>query len=515
MPSFQVPPRRLLIFLLIALAAAAVIDGGLRLRRRAWDASASAHFLPDIRNAYRWGRAANRLGYPNLYLQRTGRQGSKRKLQLDYPPLRLLIMERWAGWTRERFPEARKWQPSYEFNAPLLRLNSACELTAAVAVFFLVALWSRRAAGDRAPPGPRPWIRGAGAALLVWLNPALIWVAHCWPQWDAWGVAVYLLALLFASLGLWLAVGLALGVGALLKGQVLVVAAIFVLWPLFARNFAGAARVVLGLLLGLALGGAPWFLGTFASRRWAFHPPAAFWVAGVLAVTTLALAVWKRRNPEVRAAPWLAAAAVAALVLCVPLFDADLSWLKVGFLFGSGHFPVLRMGRTPNLPALLEIWVPALEGRATPLLRAALGLVYAAGLVLSARFIARAAREPHPRILAAFALPWLLSFALLPQMHERYLVYGAVVTAAAAVALRGFVLIHLTLTAIAVLAMVPVRLVPDLVRRGGDLHPACALLVLVAAAVCFAVAASPNLLSPVRPSARNPARTPGGDAPTA
>ena len=35
-------------------------------------------------------------------------------------------------------------------------------------------------------------------------------------------------------------------------------------------------------ILGLVLGGTPWFLGTFPKNRWVFHPPAAFWVAGVL-----------------------------------------------------------------------------------------------------------------------------------------------------------------------------------------------------------------------------------------
>ena len=491
MPPLPTSPRRLFTALLIACAVAGVIAGGLRLRRWAWDASASAHFVPDIRNAYRWGRAADRVGYLNLYRRRVERQNPNnpnRMFELDYPPLRLLIMERWAGWTRQHFPAARHWKSSYEFNAPLLHLNSAFELVAAVAVFFLVALWSRRIAGDRAPPR-RPWVLGGLASLLVWFNPALIWVAHCWPQWDAWGVAIYLLAALFASLGLWLPVGLVLGAGALLKGQILIVAALFVLWPLFARNFGGAARVVLGLFLGIALGGLPWFLGTFPGRRWVFHPPAALWVAGVLLATAVALWLWKRRNPEVRPAPWLAGAALLALVLCVPLFKADLSWLEVGFLFGSGHYPVLRMGRTPNLPALLEIWVPALEGRATPLLRIVLGTAYAVGLILCARFTARAAQEAQPRILAAFATPWLLSFALLPQMHERYLVYGVVVTAAAAAVLRGFVLLHLALTAVAVLAMIPIRLVPDVVRNGGDLHPVCMFLVLAAAAVCFTVAA--------------------------
>ena len=500
MPPLPTSPRRLLAALLIASAVAAVIWGGLWLRRWAWDASAEAHFKPDILNAHRWGRAANRVGYLNLYHNRVDRQKRKRNLQLDYPPLRLLIMERWGGWTRENFPKARKWEPSYAFNAPLLRLNNAFELIASLAVFFLVVLWTRRAAGDRAPPGRRPWVLGSLAALLVWLNPALIWVAHCWPQWDAWGAAVYLLAALFASLGLWLPVGLVIGVGALLKGQVLVVAAFFVLWPLFARNVGGSVRVLLGLLLGLVLGGSPWFLGTFPKNRWVFHPPAALWVAGFILAAAVGLALWKRRNPELRPAPWLAGATILAFVLCVPLFGADLSWVKVGFLFGSGHFPVLRMGRTPNLPALLEIWVPALEGQAPPLLRAALWLVYVSGLIVVARWTARMAQNPHPRILAAFAAPWLLSVALLPQMHERYLVYGAVATAMAAVALRGFVLLHLILTAVALLAMVPIRLVPDLVRNGGDLHPVCMILVVAAAAVCFAVAAgrqrSGTLLAP-------------------
>jgi len=522
MPSLQLPPRRLLAALLIALAAAAAIAGGLKLRRWAWDASENAHFRADILNAHRWGRAANRIGYLNLYRNRVDRQRRKANLQLDYPPLRLLIMERWGGWTRENFPKVRRWEPSYAFNKPLLRLNNAFELIASAAVFFLVALWTRRVIGDRAPPGGdrappsnRPWILGGLAALLVWFNPALIWVAHCWPQWDAWGVAVYLLAVLFASLGFWLAVGLALGVGALLKGQVLIVAAFFVLWPLFTRNFGGAARVLLGLFLGLVLGGSPWFLGVFPKNRWVFHPPAALWVAGVILGTAVLLFLWKRRNPAVRPAPWLAGATILAFVLCVPLFGSDLSWVKVGFLFGSGHFPVLRMGRTPNFPALLEIWVPALEGRATPALRGILWMVYVSGLVVVARWTARMAQSPHPRILAAFAAPWLISVALLPQMHERYLIYGAVATAMAAVALRGYILLHLTLTAIAVLAMVPIRLVPDLVRNGGDLHPVCMILVVAAAAACFAAAAAPRGLSPAPPPARNPARTPGGDAPTA
>src|SRR5207249_11374788 len=61
----------------------------------------------------------------------------------------------------------------------------------------------------------------------------------------------------------------------------------------------------------------------------------------------------------------------------------------------------------------------------------ALRLLYLGALVLCARGVARRHHARNPNILIAIATPWLLMFALLGQMHERYLMWGAVVSAVA------------------------------------------------------------------------------------
>src|SRR5438270_4787475 len=61
----------------------------------------------------------------------------------------------------------------------------------------------------------------------------------------------------------------------------------------------------------------------------------------------------------------------------------------------------------------------------------ALRLLYLGALALSARGLTRHLRARDPRALIAIAAPWLLMFALLGQMHERYLRGGAVVSAVA------------------------------------------------------------------------------------
>lgn len=50
------------------------------------------------------------------------------------------------------------------------------------------------------------------------------------------------------------------------------------------------------------------------------------------------------------------------------------------------------------------------------------------------------------RVLACMAAPWVLMFALVPQMHERYLVWGAVASAGAVALGVGGLLWHLGVT---------------------------------------------------------------------
>ena len=530
---------------MILFAVIGIVAGGLALRRWAWDASEQARYPGDVRNAFRWGRLANRWGYLNLYRMQEPNAVENVNDQLDYPPLRLYIMARWQERTHALYPKARYWQRPYDFTSPLLRLNTAFELASALGVFLLVTLWRARwelrKSGAPSPAGSPPgwsWTpgalrRGAVAALLVWLNPAVIWDAHCWPQWDVWVVAIFLFAALFASLGWWWAVGFLLGFGALLKGQTLLILPFFLLWLLFDRRFAAAGRIALGFLTMIAFAGSPWLLGTFAKDFWEINPFAVRWLArataaalllfpwpglcknwrraaalgaaallllapggaggsvlGWLAVAAVLAASWfLEPRPARQAWLWSAVGAAAALALCVPLFTGDLAWVKIGWLYGSHHYPLLRKGRALNFPALLEVWFPQWQGRLLPGVRLALVAVYAAGLTACARAAARAARTADPRLLACLAAPWVLLYAVMPQMHERYFVFAAAITAAPAVLIPEFLLLHLAITGLSLLAMIPLKFLPDwLIVPGGDLRQEVSWLAVLCAAASLTVA---------------------------
>jgi len=88
-----------------------------------------------------------------------------------------------------------------------------------------------------------------------------------------------------------------------------------------------------------------------------------------------------------------------------------------------------------------------------------LRLAYLGGLALCSLGAARHWRNRDPRLLIAMATPWLLMFALLGQMHERYLMWGAVVSAVAlGVSLRLSV-VHFIISAMSTAMIVHVMLV--------------------------------------------------------
>src|SRR5204862_3059365 len=99
-------------------------------------------------------------------------------------------------------------------------------------------------------------------------------------------------------------------------------------------------------------------------------------------------------------------------------------------------------------------------------------------------------RNRDPRALIAIATPWLLMFALLGQMHERYLVWGAVVSAVALGVSVRLSIIHFIISAASTAMIVHVMLVDkklDATLRAIDvLHsnrPYASVLVLVCVAV--------------------------------
>src|SRR5262249_30867273 len=88
-----------------------------------------------------------------------------------------------------------------------------------------------------------------------------------------------------------------------------------------------------------------------------------------------------------------------------------------------------------------------------------LRLVYLIAVALCARGAARHLRNRDPRVLIGIAAPWLLMFALLGQMHERYLVWGAVGSAVALGVNIRLSIIHFIISAASTAMIVHVMLV--------------------------------------------------------
>jgi len=122
----------------------------------------------------------------------------------------------------------------------------------------------------------------------------------------------------------------------------------------------------------------------------------------------------------------------------------------------------------------------------------ALRLFFLGAVALCARGAARHLRNRDPRVLIAITAPWLLMFALLGQMHERYLVWGAVVSAVALGVSVRLSVIHFIISAASTAMIVHVMLVDkklDPTLRAIDvlhgIRPYASVLMLVCVAFYF------------------------------
>ena len=435
----------------VALLVATIFVAGIQLRRWIGDTTRHVRYQHDIVNGFYWGSEvlaqARRVspdeasanswpgfcrGYFALY-DRVKDKAYKNDYGLDYPPLRLLVMAIWAKQVRSEFAGVDDGHP--KLVNPLLKINLLSEMLSAIAIFLLVRLCVRQSSWatrswllNILPQQHRASICGLAAASVAWLEPSMILDAHGWPQWDVWVLPFYLFAALAALRNRWFWCGCLLAAGAMLKGQLLFVAPFFVLWPLWQKRWLPALRVLAGFLATIAVIVSPWLLRT--SAAWIS-------VAAVGAVSLLFLL--RYRWPHGSA--WLAGIIGCAVFVIGALTGGSFAWLQVGFIYGTEHYPYLFISSCYNLPSLLskvdwslkDSFLSAHFGslHLQITLQWTLRLLYLGALALCARGLARHLRDRDPRVLIAIAAPWLLMFALLGQMHERYLMWGAVVSAMA------------------------------------------------------------------------------------
>jgi len=510
---------------LVLVVASILIYWGLLARQWTWEACAPLRFTGDIGNAWNWASRINddatravagqrHVAWPDVWhayvatypaIEAQHANEIRPGYGLDYPPLRLLVMTTWVKYVRDHHPEARQWSDAVTY--PLLYFNTTLELIACVLIFFLVRLWVRREHGDT----HAGWIAGLGSAALLWFNPCVLLNAHGWPQWDVWVVPFFLAAVLLASLNAWGWAGACVILGAFLKGQMILAAPIFPLWALFSGRFFGAGRFFFGGAGALAVLASPWLLR---------NDGALLWVAGVVGFVVFVLACrfstkiffdpaerevdkpFDRYKSFRRSFGIVAATACVAVFLASWLFDGSYAWLRIGFLYSDYHYLAMNMGPASNAASILSqapyswslfnptitwTWLGATEPMS---FRWLMRSMYIATLVLCAIGAAIQSRRNSARTLIALVAPWVAFFALMPQMHERYLLWGAALTSVAVACGLGLTLLHLVITALAVLPTLHTMLhmdpayAPKWLDFISRTHPGIGWMVLTAAAIC-------------------------------
>ena len=510
-PAFSAHARKAGIRILAILFIVTLFLGGVQLRRWIGENTRHVRYQHDIINAFYWGqetlKEARRLspddasaaswagffrGYLALY-DRVKDDAYDDDYGLDYPPLRLLGMAIWSKQVRTEFPWVDNDHP--KLVNPLLKINLVCELVSAVAIFFLVHFCVRRSSRAHSTrPGwlsgeERASLCGLAAASVAWLEPSMILDGHGWPQWDVWILPFYLFAALCALKNRWFGCGCLLALGAMFKGQLLFVAPFFLLWPLWQKRWLSALRVLAGFTATAALIVSPWILRT----------PVA-WITFVAVATASVFVASRYKLPDKGA--WLAGILGFAAFVIGALTGGSFAWFEIGFLYGTRHYPYLFISSCYNLASLLagagwSLKDDLLSGHVGSVhfhltLQWALRVFFLAAVALCACGAARHLRNRDPRVLIAIMAPWLLMFALLGQMHERYLVWGAVVSAVALGANIRSSVIHFIISAASTAMIVHVMLVDkklDTTMRAIDVlqgvRPYASVVVLVCVALYF------------------------------
>ncbi|MBC7785564.1 MAG: DUF2029 domain-containing protein [Burkholderiales bacterium] len=466
---------------------------GLWVRDQAWDRTLHLRFDNDINNGFRWGMRANQEGYFSIY-EREGDPDEMLRVRLDYAPLRLGLMTWWTHGLLQQFEDVQLQMryPSRAFHKRLLDFNTACGFLTAVAAGILTFHLVRWRIDQ-----PHAWSGTATAliaACVTWFNPVILYNAHVWPQWDIWPMPFFLFAVYLSLKRWWLPAGILLGIGALLKGQLLMAAWVLPLWALFMGDWRGMLKILVGLAFGLALVGMPWEISTYnpaapvqAFDLWdrTYDMPAIFFTAMLVA---FAFILPRRFSPV-----WICVAITTGLACGMWQFSGTSYWFKYAFTVGANHYPMMHLGQPSNLPALMtraygwdlggiEDAVMTLPSFETPRwllpvlpseiggdisLRTLLLTIFFTLSVFCAVMAAMNWRRRDPRVIVALTLPWILFFTIPAQVHERYLLYGSACCAIFLACSRGWFLLGLVFTFIALLPTVDTTLRFNYITPGG------------------------------------------------
>ncbi|HEY1686667.1 MAG TPA: hypothetical protein VGG19_18030 [Tepidisphaeraceae bacterium] len=471
------------------------LAAGVAVRRWVWVHSTDIRFKGDIDNGFHRGLQVNQsqqtdftraptwkeffAGYHAIYQQEKDHPSGWMKF--DYSPMRLLVMSVWVHGILASDPGAAGWVDRDV--SPLLWFNTICALISAIGVYLLVRQWMlRRAAAHPENPPRAITLRAWAAALCLWFNPAVLLDAHVWPQWDIWCVPFFIWAIFAGSSGGWFWTGVLIALGAMFKGQILIVAPAILVWCIFVGGIFQTALMILGMLTVGVLIGSIWLL-----------PTGTAWAALVVFVTLAALIgllLSKRlRNKWVY---YMAALLCVGLILGAWYFNGSLVWLHTSFDGAADNFRVLRLDAITFAGTLAYRWGWQIDDPVftwhthVVTMNYLLRGIYIGLMLLCGIAAALQTRRRDPRVLVALIAPWILMFALLPQMHERYLMWGAAVAAIGVGINLELTILFLITTAIACASiLVPIYHVGPLAQFIDHLDPDIGWVVLFLALAYF------------------------------
>ena len=161
-----------------------------------------------------------------------------------------------------------------------------------------------------------------------------------------------------------------------------------------------------------------------------------------------------------------ATATGVALLLCMSVFHGSSAWYDCGFHYGTIHWQRLVQGVADNLPGILgnDFGWPISDIKITVFtiprhllwhypayafeisMRAFLLALFWATFFLAAIGIGLQARRRDSRILIGLTAGWLMFFCFPPQIHERYLLYAAAISAVCAGVSAGITLLGILIS---------------------------------------------------------------------
>ncbi len=448
-----ITPRRLIYLLTLIAITSFTLAYGFQLRIDLYNWTSTIHH-DDLYGARRRGQIIAREGIFSIY-DRIAEDSRLEYAGIDYAPLRVLTIGRWTQWFELNHPDER-WTTRYEHVYPLLMMNTICELVSAITIFLLIYHWL-----NRIRPADSSWMYGLSTALigalLFWFNPALLWNAHCWPQWDVWLVPFFLLSVYLSSKNYWFSAGVSIAIGTFFKGQILLVAPLLLLWPIFQLRWREPIRLISGFVTGSLLIALPW-MGS--------GPTAAGAIVVMLTINIFSTIAKQLRPRIFSATDWRALHSLIGSLLLffiLPHLGTSMNWYAIGFEFGTHKFPNLASASgTYSIPTILRDYFNFPNDMDTPIsiagymlpVRKLMFMLYGVCLLLCAAAAARLDQKNSPAFLLTIVTPWICFFMLLTQMNNRYLVWGAMFAASLTIAVnRGLFLLGILLSLICTIGM--------------------------------------------------------------